>query len=173
MGKKSGKLDSQKNMYFIARERADLTRMQASEISFISESRIEKIENEKLAPHPEDILAMSKAYKQPNLCNRYCSEVCPIGIEFIPRIDETKELPQIVLEILATLNKLSLEKDRLIEISVDGEISDEEIMDFARIKKKLSRISLTVDALNLWMQNMIASGKINHKKLEQALDKLS
>ena len=62
MGKKSVK--ENKNAYQNSREEAGFTRQQASELmEFISADRIEKIENERTEPHPEEILAMSKCYK--------------------------------------------------------------------------------------------------------------
>ena len=73
MGKKSTK--ENKNIYQTSREEAGLTREKASELmEFVSADRIEKIESEKSAPHPEEILAMADAYKKPVLCNYYCSK---------------------------------------------------------------------------------------------------
>ena len=101
-----------KNIYHLAREALNLTRAAASEkMGFISESRIEKIEYEKTLPQPEDVLAMSKAYKNPGLCNYYCSRECPIGQEYIPEVKE-KSLSQIVLELLSSLNTLSKQLDQ-------------------------------------------------------------
>ena len=41
--------------------------------------RIEKIDSEKVLPHPEEVLIMADKYKSPELCNYYCSNQCPIG----------------------------------------------------------------------------------------------
>ncbi len=170
MGRKS--IRSDKTIYQQAREEAGLTRAAASELmDYVAESRIEKIESGKAYPQPEDILAMSKAYKKPGLCNYYCSRECPIGQEFVPEV-KMKDLSQIVLEVLSSLNKLSQEKERLIEISVDGQITDDELEDFARIRKEMSAISITVDALQLWINNTIASGQINKEKLDALSEKV-
>ena len=170
MGKKSIRKD--KNVYQLAREEAQLTRAAASEqMDYISESRIEKIESERALPHPEDILAMSKAYKKPGLCNYYCSQICPIGQEFVPAV-ELKGLTQIALEVLDSLNKLSKEKERLIEISVDGKISEDELKDFARIRYELTAISATVDALQLWVNDTIAENGIDKEMLDRLTEKL-
>lgn len=149
MGRKSTK--ENKNEYQLAREAANLTRAEASaRMEYISESRIEKIESEKSEPHPDEILAMADAYKRPDLCNYYCSTKCPLGQEYIPHV-AVKDLSQITLEMLATLNKLNSEKDRLIEITADGVISEDELEDFNRIKNQLAQISLTADSLQLWI----------------------
>ena len=158
MGRKSTK--ENKNIYQTSREAADLTREAASELlEFISSDRIEKIENEKSLPHPDEILAMADCYKNPSLCNYYCSHECPIGQEYIPEV-KFKELSKITLEILASLNSLEKEKNRLIEITVDGVISDDEMHDFEKIQEQLSQISLAIDSLQLWVQKAIADGKI-------------
>ena len=159
MGRKSTK--ENKNIYQISREKMNYTREVAAEkLKFISSDRIEKIENEKTLPHPEEILAMTDIYKNPLLCNYYCSHECPIGIEYVPEI-KIKDLSQITLEMLATLNKLSHEKERLIEITVDGKLTEEEIPDFLKIKEELEKMALAIDSLNLWIDNTIASGKID------------
>lgn len=163
MGKKS--LNLQDNIYCDRRQSADLTRAQASELTFISESRIEKIESGKIEPHPEDVYQMSKAYGDPGLCNYYCSQVCQIGKEYVSPI-VAKDLSQITIEILASLNALNKEKDRLIEIVADGKIEGDELQDFANIQDQLEQLSLTVDSLQLWVNNTIASGAIDKDKLE-------
>lgn len=151
MGKKS--IRENKNLFQISREEAGLTRDGASAImEFISPDRIEKIESEKCEPHPDEVLAMSKAYKDPELCNHYCSGCCPIGQKYIPQIN-VKSLSQITLEMLASLNAIEEEKRRLIEITVDGEISDDEKTDFLEIKDKLNSILLSIESLKMWIDD--------------------
>lgn len=144
----------------MCRENAELTREAAAELmEYVSADRIEKIENERSLPHPEEVLAMSKAYKSPDLCNYYCSHECPIGQEYVPEV-KFKELSQITLEMLASLNSLENEKSRLIEITVDGSITEDEMADFEKIQTQLSQISMAIDSLQLWVQKAIADGKI-------------
>ena len=159
MGRGSTKKD--KTKYQMFREELGLSREKASELlEWVSAERIEKIENEKSLPHPDEVLAMSVAYKKPRLCNHYCANVCPIGQQYVPEI-KVKDLSQIGLEMLASLNSIQKRRDRLIEITADGEISDDEIQDFVRIQEELERISVTVETLQLWSERMIATGAIN------------
>ena len=158
MGRKSTK--ENKNIYQLSRKAVSLTReTAAAQLAFISSDRIEKIESEKSLPHPDEILAMADCYKNPSLCNYYCSHECPIGQKYVPEV-KFKELSQITLEMLASLNFLEKEKNRLIEITVDGIISADEMKDLERIQKQLSQISVAIDALQLWVQKAIADGKI-------------
>lgn len=164
MGRKSTK--NNKTIYQTSRESLELSREAASELlQFISPDRIEKIENGKSGPHPEEVLAMADAYKNPSLCNYFCSHECPIGREYVPEI-RTKDLSQITLEMLVTLNKLTREKERLIEITVDGELTDDEIPDFIKIREELEKMALAIDSLELWIDNTIASGKIQKNMLD-------
>ena len=51
--------------------------------------------------------------------------------------------------MIASLNTVEAEKNALIEITSDGQITENELKDFARIQIKLNEISSTVEALKL------------------------
>ena len=159
MGRASTK--ENKNIYQITREALELSREKASELlETIPPERIEKIENEKSMPHPDEVLAMSKGYKKPSLCNHYCSTQCPIGKEYVPEV-KVKELSSIVLEMLASLNSVNNKKDRLIEIAADGKIETDEIDDFIYVQEELEKISITVETLQLWAEKTLANDMID------------
>ena len=169
MGKRS--IRENKNIYFESREAAGLTRAQASElIGTISESRLEKMETGKTAIYPEDVVDMALAYKKPELCNYYCTHECRIGQENVPEV-KLSSLSEIVLGMLSALNSLDKQKERLIDITADGEISEDELPDFVNIQEQLNQIDLTVESLKIWMANTIAEGKIDKNKLKEAMDK--
>ena len=76
-----------KNVYQQTRESLKLTREAASELlETLPPERIEKIENERSLPHPDEVLTMAEKYRQPSLCNYYCANQCPIGQEYVPEI---------------------------------------------------------------------------------------
>ena len=155
-----------KNLYHKTREALQLTRETASELlESITPERIEKIENERSLPHPEEVLVMAEKYKQPRLCNYYCANQCPIGQKYVPEI-KVKDLSQIVLEMLDSLNSMNKQKDRLIEITVDGKITGDEIEDFVYIQEELERISIAVETLQLWSERMLATGAIDAEQYE-------
>ena len=153
-----------KSMYQTTREGLKLTREAASALlETLSPERIEKIENDRTLPHPDEVLVMAQKYKQPSLCNYYCSRQCPIGAQYVPEI-KSKDLSQIVLEMLASLNSIQKEKERLIEITVDGRISGDELADFVDIQAQLEKISVAVETLQLWAERMLATGAINREE---------
>ena len=150
-----------KTIYHKTREALNLTREEASDLlESISPERIEKIENERSLPHPDEVLVMADKYKQPNLCNYYCANQCPIGQQYVPEI-KVKDLSQIVLEMLASLNSMTKQKERFIEITVDGKITGDELEDFIYIQEELERISIAVETLQLWSERMLATGVID------------
>lgn len=148
MGRKSTR--DNKNIYQLSRENAGLSREAAAEkLTCISSDRIEKIEYETSAPHPDEVLKMAECYQNPALCNYYCSHECPIGQEYVPEV-KIKDLAQITLELLNGLNALKKERERLIEITADGQISTSELPDFLRIREIMDKMALSIDSLNLW-----------------------
>lgn len=160
-----------KNIYHKTREALHLTRESASELlESITAERIEKIENERSLPHPDEVLIMAEKYKQPSLCNHYCANQCPIGQQYVPEV-KIKDLSQIVLEMLASLNAMNKKKERLVEITVDGQITEDEIEDFVTIQRELEKISIAVETLQLWSEQMLAKGLIDNNKYSELISK--
>lgn len=150
-----------KNIYQTTREERQLTREKAGELlEIVAPERIEKIESGRSLPHPDEVLVMAEKYKAPTLCNYYCANQCPIGQQYVPEI-KIKDLSQIVLEMLASLNSMNKQKERLIEITADGVIDGTELEDFISIQQELERISIAVETLQLWSEKMLATGAID------------
>lgn len=160
-----------KNIYFRRREELGLTREGASELlETMPPERIEKIENERLAPRPDEVLLMAEKYKSPELCNYYCSKQCPIGQQYVPEV-RIQDLSQIVLKMLSSLNSAQDNQRRLIDITADGVIDDDEIADFVDIQEELEKISITVEALQLWSKQMLANGAIDQDKYQACISR--
>ena len=170
MGKQSTK--ENKTVYQLCREECSLTREQASERMIgVSFSRIEKFEYELQEPTPYDIVQMADCYKHPDLCNYYCSHKCEIGKRYVPEV-KFSELPNIILETIASLNEINPLTNRLIQIARDNKISDDEIKDFAYISKKLDEVSLAIDSLNLWVDKTVGENGINIEMLNAEKGKI-
>ena len=153
MGRKSTR--EKKTIYQQLREEDSLTREKAAELlEFISEDRLERIENEKSQPAPEDVIRMAQVYNAPELCNYYCSHQCPIGQKYVPPVEMT-ELPAIILETVASLTPVYPLTNRLIEISRDGKITEDEVPDFSNIQENLKKVSRAIEALQLWVEKEV------------------
>lgn len=155
MGKKSVK--DNKNIYQQAREELKLTRAAVADKSdgLLSESRIEKIESGALNAHPEDVILMADVYNKPELCNYFCTNECQIGKKYVPMVESVHELPHIAMGLLSNLNSLNRDKERLIDIAADGVITSDEREDFDLFLKHLTEMSMTIEALKLWVEKTI------------------
>ena len=158
-------------IYKETRKKHDLTRDDVCDRASIMNNpiqpeRLERIENGKFPITPDEVMLLAEIYGEPTLCNHYCSKECPIGEKYVPEV-KVKDLAQIVLEMLSSLNSMKKSQERLIEITADGTIDDDEIKDFVFIQKELERISITVETLQLWVEQMLADKKINIEKYNQ------
>lgn len=159
----------QKSIYQDRREALGLSREKASELlETIQPERLERIESGKYTAYPGEVLTMAEKYQDPQLCNHYCAHECEIGKRYVPEI-RVKELPQIVLEMLASLNSVKARQDRLIKITADGRIAADEVEDFVSIQNELERISVTVETLQLWAEKKIANGEIDMEAYRAAI----
>ena len=164
MGKRSVK--ENKTVYQMIREELGLSRQAAADLLvFINEDRIIRIENGS-RPKPDEITIMAEKYQAPQLLNYYCANECELGQEYVPQI-EIKELPKITLEMLAVMNRLQKEKDRLIEITYDGEITEDELPDFVAFEKQLDDMSAVIASLKLWVQTEIGKERIDRETYER------
>ncbi len=160
-----------KSIYQLKREELGLTREKAGELlRWITPERIERIESGKSNAHPDEVVLMSEKYQCPHLCNYYCANECEIGKQYVPEI-KSKDLSQIILEMLASLNAMRNKQERLIEITSDGKIEEDEINDFITIQDELEKISITVETLQLWVEQKLASGAIDPETYQAVLQK--
>jgi hypothetical protein len=111
------------------------------------------------------VAAMAKAYGKPELCNYYCTHECPIGQKYVPQL-EINDLAHLALQLISSINSFEKTKDRLIEIAADGQISEEELPDFAKVEEGAEQLSVAVESLSLWISSMIESGMINKERFE-------
>lgn len=156
-----------KNIYLECRKKKGLTREQAVEkMPTISVDKLERIENERCNVTPDNVIELTDAYGAPNLCNYYCTHDCEIGKRFSREV-HIKDLSQIVVETLSLLNTMEVKKNKLLEIAFDGQITNDELRDFISITRDLDRISMTVDSLKLWTEQMKSSDAIDSREYER------
>ena len=163
LGRRS--IKENKNIFQLLREAKGYSREKASELlGSIAYSRLVRIESGETVPYPEEMITMAEVYGEPNLPNIYCANECPLGQAYVSQV-EVKDIQSITLEMLNLLNRLTKQKNRLIDITVDGEISPDELKDFKRIKNDLEKMSMAIDSMQLWLENMVIAGKIDKNSL--------
>ena len=141
--------NEEKNIYLLARKESAMTQEEAASLIGCSKDQLYLFEHNKQKPKPDFILNMARVYQKPTLCNHYCSHECEIGREYVPEIKDASPA-QLTVEMLNTMNMLEKEKDRFLEIMVDGKISEEEVEDFSKIETDFKQMSQTISALKLW-----------------------
>ncbi len=162
MGRKS--VRENKNVYQTSREKKELSREAASErLVFVSPDRIEKIESGRSAPHPDEVLEMERVYQNPTLSNYYCTHECPIGMKYVEKA-ELKALPQLTVELLSALHAVEEEEKRLIDISVDGRVSNSERKQFDLILEKLTQLDRSIRGMRIWIEDALNTGKMDDAK---------
>lgn len=153
MGKKATKAAD--NMYYLARFEASKTnsdlssREKASELLQIDRTRLARIELDAIVPYPEEVLAMSRIYNCPELCNSYCAKECPIGRLTVKEVT-IDDFDRLALKVLGSLKDIDSLRKSLISISEDGVISENEEPAFRNILNSLEKISTNAKALKLW-----------------------
>lgn len=153
MGKKATKAAD--NMYYLARYEASKgnddfnSREKSAEIIGIDRTRLARIELDAITPYPEEVLAMSRTYNSPELCNSYCARECPIGRTSVKEVT-IDDFDRLALKVLGSLKDIDNLRMSLIAISEDGVISESERTAFQHILDSLEKISTNAKALQLW-----------------------
>ena len=131
----------------------------------ISKDRLEFIEN-KDCPTPDEVIIMSEVYNRPTLCHYYCTHNCSIGKRrFVEH--NVEDLSQIALRLLDSLNDLEREKERMIDISADDKIKDDEISDLVKIEVVIEKLDSNLELLKVWLDSKLAVGDINRERYEE------
>lgn len=140
---------AESNSAFSSRERA------AEEIG-LDRTRLARIELGSVLPYPEEVLMLSDAYRMPELCNQYCSRVCPIGKTTMKELD-IQEFDRLTLKVLGSLKNIDSLRTKLLDIVEDGVIDESEYTDFNSVIDALDKISVNAQALKLWASKHIES----------------
>ena len=147
-------------VYRMIRDELGWSREVAAEELGMSGDELERIENDKQTPNPQDVKNMSDVYHAPELCNYYCHHLCEIGHQYVPEILE-KDLPDIIVKLLDSIYATSDIQQILIKITADGIISDEEIPVLVQTQYALERLSKATEALQLCVERKIDDGDIS------------
>ncbi len=132
----------------------------AAEKLGFSDDKLERIENGRQDPSPQDVLTMASVYRAPQLCNYYCHNTCLIGQKYIPEVT-AHDLPTVIIRLLDSLYKVEDIKKPLINITADGVIDDDEIDELVNVQTTLERLSEMSSALNICVEGKILKGEIS------------
>ena len=159
------------NRYRQLRDSLGWSREHAASELGMSDDKLERIENGRQAPNPQDVLAMSRAYHSPQLCNYYCNQQCEIGRRYVPEVPDA-DLPDIIVRLLNSIYEAEDTKKVLVRITADSQIDKDEIPDLVRIQNTFEELSIMIEALQLCIERKIADSEIPADEYEAAKNKL-
>jgi hypothetical protein len=81
-------------------------------------------------------------------------------MKYVPEAS-LQDLSQVTVRIISALNAMEAEKNKLIDISVDGRVNDFERKDFDAILEKVSIIDRSIRELRIWIEHAMNTGKID------------
>ncbi|MBE6780517.1 MAG: XRE family transcriptional regulator [Ruminococcaceae bacterium] len=139
-----------------SREKAadQIAEIENGRYNYLDKYRLLKIEEETVKITPEDIVALSKTYNKPELRNYYCCHQCDIGQIDAPEVIYKDNVHEILVNMSVSLESVNSKKMRLMEILADGKVDKTEMADLNKILEELEKISMTVEAIQLWCEKM-------------------
>lgn len=145
------------NEYFQARKKAAeynealYSREGAAERLGVSVSTLADYElgNTKVIP-VDKVVLMADLYNAPELITRYCKYECPVH-GYLPLATEEKNIQGIALRLLGGFDEENLQslKRDLINVTQDGEITDEEVPVMKEILKRLESMTEVISELKI------------------------
>lgn len=159
--------DSGNSKYRQLRSGMGWSREHAAEELGMSDDKLERIENGRQIPNPQDVLIMSDVYRAPELCNYYCHNECEIGRLYVPEIPD-RDLPEIILRLLKSLYEAGDLNEILVRITADGIIEDDEIESMVAIQETLEHLSIMIESLQLCIERKVDNGEISKDLYEKA-----
>ena len=157
-------------LYRSKRESLGWSREFAAEQIGISDDKLERIENEKQLPNPQDVLIMSDVYQAPELCNYYCNRDCEIGRLYVPEVPDA-DLPAIILRLLDAVYRVDDIEKILVRITADDMIDETEVRSLAHAQYTLEQLSIMIEALQLCIERKIDKGEISREAYDAAYRK--
>lgn len=126
----------------------------AAEEMGIDRTRLARIELGSLTPYPEEVLIMADTYAAPQLGNRYCSAICPLGKKTIPPC-ELLQIDRLTVKVLTAIRGAAYVHDTILEVAGDGEITPAEVPQLEQVMKNLEAMERASMELRLWIAKYI------------------
>ena len=143
------------------------SREYAAEQLGMSDDKLERIENGRQTPNPQDVMIMSNVYRAPGLCNFFCHNACEIGRQYVPEVPD-RELPEIILRLLNSLYEAEDLHELLIRITADGIIDDDEIEYMVDVQSTLEKLSIMIESLQICIEKKVDNEEISKDLYEEA-----
>lgn len=129
-----------------ARSLAGLSLECAAELTDVPRKAISKYEVCPEEAPPERILKLSEAYKNKEVLEWYCTDVCPIGKEQHCKIT-VNGLTSAVMTFITEMDDVEELEKLLMKITCDGKIDPSEVADVDKIMTEIDHVERAIHAL--------------------------
>lgn len=111
----------------------------------------------------DKVVLMADAYNAPELKAWYCTTQCPIGREFPGPSPDVSTIERTTMQLLRQLRESDVRdvKDKLIDITADGVISDDERVDLKAILSYLDGLIKAAGELRMIGAKVLNGGEEN------------
>lgn len=125
-----------------------------TQFNYLNYDKLVKLEHDPEKFQPLDVLGLSIAYNKPELRNHYCCHDCEIGKIDAPVVEDASNIHKILINMAVSLDSVNSQKLRLMQILEDGVVDNNEVDDLNKILEELEKISMIVEAIQLWCEKM-------------------
>jgi hypothetical protein len=152
------------NIYETSRLKAKMSRREAIEhIGYSQEKTLQRIESGEARAHPENVVSMARAYKDPGLIFEHCKHECPIGQLYHHHLEKMNFLAAVTQLYLAAKG-IDETIHLLLEIGKDEQITPDEITDLEASLTKLNQIEHGLLAVKLSCSDVIPIDRLMDKR---------
>ena len=131
-----------------ARNGVHLSQERASELSDIPKKALAKYEVYPEEAPPERILKLSQTYKDPEILEWYCTDVCPVGKTQHCKM-VSNGLTGAAMSLVAETMDIQAVQQLLMKITCDGQIDSSELGDMERIMTEIEHVERAIHALKI------------------------
>lgn len=148
------------NVFYIARKAAEKfndrlgSREGAEEETGIERTRLARIEGGVLNPYPEEVVMMARAYNAPELCNFFCSRLCPLGQNTITPC-ELLQIDRLAVTIIDAMRNAGAAGDAILDVAGDGKVTPDEIPRLEEVARRLETMERASMELRIWIAKHI------------------
>jgi transcriptional regulator with XRE-family HTH domain len=130
-------------MYEQARLQTGLSRETAAFALHIGSRTLYGYEKGLVPVPPEVVVEMSREYGCPELPEDHCAVNCPIGQVTACKL-RTMPLPEAAMQFLKEFGDVKRRTDRIIDVTCDGRIDEEELAEFREIWREILELEYAI-----------------------------
>jgi len=129
-----------------ARNGVHLSQERASELSDIPKKALAKYEVYPEEAPPERILKLSQTYKDPEILEWYCTDVCPVGKSCHSKL-VVNDLSGAAMKVIKETDDLHGLSKLIMEMFWDGKIDESELIDLEKVMTEIEHTERAIHAL--------------------------